>query len=180
MAGKFPARGEFSIPSALFDEHEWVVDYLIDNGRNCTLVYPQKQLECPNCYLDVDTNKSTGIYKDGGPIPFTNYTICPHCEGEGHLTEEQTEVIKCRVYYNSKLFMSNEDFDRRGNIKIDADTVQIVTYMTNLSKLERAKNLIVDSDISTSKKYRCQPLSSPLPHGFRHNRYIIQYWQRVG
>ena len=165
---------------SIIQTHEAVSDFLIDNGKNCLLVYPQKSTPCPNCINDVDTGKSTGIYKSGGPIVFTNYTLCPYCNGEGRQYEASEETVKCRVYYNSKFFMSNKDYDSRGNINIDKDTVQIVTYMTNLSKFERAEFLIVDSDISTSKKYRCQPLSPPLPHGFNHNRYFIQYWKRTG
>lgn len=174
MDGAIMANFSFSIPDAIFDTHETISDWLIDNGSNCLLVYPQKYNECPNCYLDIDTGRSTTIYKAGGPIEFTNYTICPYCSGEGRLSAAEEETIKCRVYYNSK------DFVGRGNITIDQDTVQIITYLSHLSKFERAEFLIVDSDISTSKQYKCQPLSAALPHGFRHNRYLIQFWTRTG
>lgn len=180
MANKIPSRGEFSIPSALIDVHEWISDSLIDNGQNCKLIYPQKTSECPNCYLDIDTGKSTAIYKTGGPIQFTNYTICPYCQGEGHLYAAQEETIKCRVYYNSKYFLSNDEFRQDANIKIDNDTIQIITYLSNLSKIERAEFIIIDSDIATAKQYRCTKASPAIPHGFRHNRYLVQLWRRVG
>ncbi|MCK5616010.1 hypothetical protein KAR91_79845, partial [Candidatus Pacearchaeota archaeon] len=116
MAGKIPSYGEFSIPTALIDLHEWVSDSLIDNGKNCLLVYPQKHNECPNCSLDIDTGRSTSIYKPGGPIPFANYTICPYCSGEGRLHKPEEETIKCRVYYNARYFLPNNKFDTNYNM----------------------------------------------------------------
>ena len=38
--------------------------------------------ECTNCYLDPTTKKSMGVYRKGGPRPFTG-KICPVCNGSG-------------------------------------------------------------------------------------------------
>jgi hypothetical protein len=174
VANRIPSRGEFPYPTNAILTHEWISDSLIDNGKNCKLVYPQKDEECSNCYLDVDTGKSTSIYKAGGPISFTNYTICPHCQGEGRLYTAEEETIKCRIYYNSKYFMSVENYVRQNNVKIEDDVVQIVTYMTNVSKIERAQYLIADSDIRTIKQYRFDVTLYNCGKGLGKKRFVIK------
>ena len=59
----------------------------------CQLIYGgTKWTDCPNCLFSPATNKSTGIYTVGGPVPF--YTgVCPYCNGAGRLSEEDTENI---------------------------------------------------------------------------------------
>ena len=42
---------------------------------------PKKQ-PCNNCYPDPITKKSTGVYRKGGPAPFSG-KICPICKGNG-------------------------------------------------------------------------------------------------
>lgn len=41
-----------------------------------------KKQPCNNCYPDPITKKSTGVYRKGGPSPFTG-KICPVCNGNG-------------------------------------------------------------------------------------------------
>ena len=168
----------FSLDEALIDEHEDICNFLIDGfpGKVCTLIYQTKDVECSNCYLDIDTGTSTSIYKTGGPIPFENYTVCPFCGGNGRLHREESENIRLRVYYNPRQFIKREEFK---GIILDADTIQIFGYMTDLPKIERAKELVVDKQVEGYKEYRFQPYSAPLPHGFRHQRYFVQMWRKT-
>lgn len=167
----------FSLNTNLLDMHETICDFLLDgfNVKTCKLVYPQKMDSCQNCIIDPDTGTSTGIYKTGGPVSFTNYTICPVCGGEGRLYTELTDNINLRVYFNQKQFIQLNEFK---SITIDNDTIQIIGYIKDLPKLERAKELIVDTSIEGYKSYSFQPLSAPNPWGFRHNRYFVQLWKR--
>lgn len=167
----------FSLNSSILDVHEEICDYLLDTFayKTCKIIYPQKNNSCPNCIQDTDTNASTGIYKTGGPVPFTNYTICPYCGGLGKLYIEESETVKLRVYFNQKQFVKIDEFK---SIVIDNDVIQIIGYLTDLPKLERAKELIVDTPIEGYKQYSFQPLSAPNPWGFRQNRYFIQMWKR--
>jgi hypothetical protein len=41
-----------------------------------------KKQPCNNCYPDPISKKSTGVYRKGGPSPFTG-KICPVCNGTG-------------------------------------------------------------------------------------------------
>lgn len=167
----------FSLNSSLLDKHQEICNYLLDTFayKNCRIIYPQKWNECPNCQLDIDTGQSTGIYKTGGPVTFTNYTICPMCNGEGRFSVNESETIKLRVYFNKRDFIKIE---KGAGIVIDADTIQIIGYMADLPKLERAQELVVDTNVEGYKQYSFQPLSAPLPWGFRHNNYFVQFWKR--
>ena len=167
----------FSLNEDLIFDHEKICDFLITGfpGKVCKLIYEPKDLECVNCYLSPDTGVSTSIYKSGGPIPFTNYTMCPYCGGRGRLQTEETENIRLRVYFNQKQFIQTAQTQ---HIVISGDTIQVIGYMTDLPKMQRAKEMTVDTQVEGYKEYRFQPLSTPIPWGFMHDRYFTQLWKR--
>lgn len=167
----------FSLNSSLLDTHEQICDYLLDTFayKTCRIVYPQKWTECSNCELDINTGSSTSIYKTGGPVPFTNYTICPVCGGGGRYSTNEVETIKLRAYFNQKQFVKKDEFK---GLVLDNDVVQIIGHMIDLPKLERAQELIVDSNVEGYKQYSLAPYSAPIPWGFRHTKYFVQLWKR--
>jgi hypothetical protein len=169
MSGIFLSRGNFTVPAQLIQEYQWVMDGFIDDenlGHLCTLVYPAKPVECPNCYLDPATGRSTGIYKDGGPTPFTNHTLCPHCNGLGRGEQQTTENIRLRVYYKDKYFT-------RGNpIEVPDGEVQIIGYLTDVPKINRSVELILDCDLQPLQRIRCIRSGNALPWGFG-DRYFV-------
>ena len=176
MSNKLPQLGDFSIPSGVLDSHEWASDAFIDTlGKNCTLIYPAKVTECTNCFYDARTRRSTGIYKSGGPNPFPNNSFCPVCGGAGRLTEEVTESIKLRVYWNSK------DWHMVANtIENPEGVAQTIGYMSGLPKLERASEIILDSHVESTREFRCVREGEAVPWGFRHDRYFLQLFRRSG
>jgi hypothetical protein len=167
----------FSLDSGLIDAHEDMCNFLIDGfpGKTCRLIYEPKDLECPNCFLDNDTGYSTSIYKTGGPVPFTNYTMCPYCNGVGRLRVEETGDIRLRVYFDHRQFVKIQEAK---NIVLDGDIIQVIGYMTDLPKMQRAKEMIIDTQVESYKTYRFQPHSAPCPWGFMHDRYFFQFWIR--
>jgi len=179
MANKFPARGDFSVPDAVFDSHEWAVDFLIDGptGQNATLIYPPKPTQCDNCKLSPDTGRSSGIYNGTGPISFTNFTRCPRCGGVGRLEAEQTnsDTVRLRTYWNPKDWIDI-------GIRLAAGETGIMTigYMTDLPKIEQATNILIKKDLQNIRRYRCERIGEAVPHGFRQNRYFIQFLKRLG
>jgi len=175
MANRISGRADFNIDTAILDEHEYVVDALIDDlGVNCKIVYPAKDSECNNCVFDRDTGRSSGIYKTGGPVPFTNFTTCVVCGGIGKLYQEQTEVIKLRVYWKKGDWIKTDNtFLTSGNY------AQIIGYMTNIIKIRRAKELILNSNLENIQEIRCQLVADIQPWGFRHNRYFVGYLKMV-
>ncbi len=174
MPDKFPERGNFSIPSSLIDEHEWMADSLIDDlGKVCTILYPYKDVECPNCFLDPRTKRSNSIFKSSGPKPFTNFTQCPWCYGEGHLETRAEGSVTLRLYWDPK--------DWVGGITVENPTgvVQSIGYMSDLNDVEQADKILLNDSQAGIKRWECERMGEAQPWGFRANRYFIQMWERV-
>lgn len=176
MANRIPSRGNFDIPSAIFTNHEWMVDELIDGeiGTNCSLIYPSKRAPCDNCKFDPQTERSSGLYKSGGPIPFPNHTLCPRCQGRGFLSLPETDIVRLRIYWEPSSW-------RNLGIKVvDADGVcMTIGYMSELAKMEKAEKVILHSDLEKIRRYVCVREGEAQPHGFRRNRYFVQMLRRA-
>jgi len=177
MANRIPSLGDFEIPTSLLDEHEWIADALLDGdtGHQCTLYYPAKATECDNCILDPRTHKSANIYKAGGPIPFQNYTICPRCGGSGRNTLQPTATVYLRIYWQPRDWIDI-------GVKFDVafGICMTIGYLTDLPKIERAQRILLNADIAPIRRWYCKRAGEAVPHGFRQNRYFIQYLERVG
>jgi len=177
MSGKFPYRGDFSFPSSLIDDFEWIMDSFIDGsiGADCLLIYPPNYNECENCHLDITTGRSNNIYKIGGPISFENHTLCPICNGEGRLTVNISDSIRLRIYTNPK------DWQNVGfNVNYPEGSAQIIGYWTDFPKIQRAKFIMVNSDLSGFKEWKYIMASEALPWGLRGSRYFAAMIKRTG
>lgn len=176
MGGVFANRSDFEIPTALINEYNWITDALIDGptGKLCQLVFTPVDSECPNCYFSPETGHSTNMYRAGGPIPFTNFTTCPYCGGEGRRYEGQTENINLRVYTQPKDWL---------NIGVDIQNpngvAQVIGYMNDLPKIEQATHIILDIDLEGIKRWTCQQLGDAMPWGL-NNRYFVMFVKRGG
>ena len=170
MGGVFPDRGNLSLPASLVQEYQWTMDAFIDDtniGHICSLVYPPRLEECPNCFLDAKTGRSINIYKSGGPAAFPNHTTCPWCNGEGRLRVPVEETIRLRVYYNPKDFIPGLPVEAKDAV------VQVIGYLTDLPKLERATEVILDSNLQPLQRIKCVRSGAAAPWGFGQ-RYFAQ------
>lgn len=175
MSSKFTNRADFSIPSSLIDEHEWMSDSLIDDlGKICIIVYPFKDIECPNCYLDRRRNRSSNIYKSGGPIVFTNHTECPWCHGRGRGQIESTDEIRTRLYWEPKSWIGGISFEDSNDI------VQMIGYMTDVIKIQKAHHILLANINSSIHQWKGQREGDFTPHGFRQDRYFVQFFRKMG
>lgn len=157
------------IPNELFLLYRDWADELIDNeniGVNCTLYFNHKKQECPNCIFDSFNGKSSNKYKTGGPVEFT-LGICPWCHGEGYFSEEYTEVIRLRTYWNKK------DWKKFGNIEIPDGGAMIIGYLTDLPKLEKANYVSLVNEQQGYSKFDFNLSGAPILHGFTKNRYFM-------
>jgi hypothetical protein len=177
MANRFANREDFIIPPESINEHEWIADGFIDSetGDDCTLIYPPTDTECPNCYLDSKTGRSSNTYKAGGPYPFTNFTLCPHCGGEGRLSKSETDIIRLRLYSDPKYFQ-----DIGIQVAYQPGMCQAIGYMVDLPKVERAAEIIVINPLKNIHQWRYNLASEPVWWGIRMDRYFIVYLKRVG
>lgn len=177
MADKIPALGNYVIPSYVYDLHEWMADAYIDGetGRDCILIYPDKWTECDNCYIDTSTNRSSSIYKAGGPAAFPANTICPRCNGEGRSQTAVTATIRMRVYWDKSSWV-----DIGAAIANPTGVAMCIGYIDDLPKLERATRIILNHNVDPVQRLECTREGEAKPWGFRGNRYFIQYVRRTG
>ena len=165
------------IPTQLYDlYHSFVNDMILKNfGQDCKIQYPDKLSLCPNCYQDTFTNKSSNIYKPGGPVSFTA-GICPWCNGEGYLKTEEFDIIKLRIYHSKRNWISIPI-----NVEIPDGTVQVIGFMIDLPKLQLANHILLHIDAEGYTRQRYTVFSEPYPHGLGSTRkYFIAYLRRSG
>ena len=80
------------IPNSVFDK---LNEAILLFNKTCTLVYPEKQERCSNCFNNSIGGRSVNSYRSGGPIPFNRGTPCPLCGGKGvKLVETTTGVMQ--------------------------------------------------------------------------------------
>jgi hypothetical protein len=177
MADRLPAFGDFEIPSAVIDLHEWMVDAFLDGelGSLCTLVYPNKREECPNCVFDRHTRRSSNIYKTDGPIEFPSHSLCPLCNGVGYSEQPSTDTIRLRVYWEPREWRSIGV-----TIADPQGLCMIIGYMDDLPKLERANFILVNDAVQNVRNYKCARAGEAQPWGFRKDRYFRQMLKRTG
>lgn len=175
MGGVFLNRENFSIPSSVFDEYNYMMDSFIDGepGKKCVLVFPPNLSECPNCFLDPNTRRSTDTYKPGGPEQFVDFTICPWCGGEGFRQTENTLSMRARVYYNPKDWI-----DVGTNIQAPDGIIQIIGYMSDLPSFQKAVAIIINSELQGHEIWKYKKEGEAVPWGFTQ-RYFVQFWRRI-
>mgnify|MGYP003120897427 CR=1 FL=1 len=164
------------IPNSIISSHERAVDSIISSeiGQVCQLIYPvTKKSVCPNCVYSPRERKSSNIYKSGGPVPFTNHTICPWCGGEGRSSRPVKEDIRVRVYWTQRDWLITVPAEYADS------SVMIIGYMTDLPKIEKADRILLNKDVSAYRKWICERNGEAVPWGFSQDRYFSQMLRRV-
>ena len=165
-----------SIPASVFDLYN---EALLLFTRTATLVYPEKKEQCPNCYLNTlgTRNRSVSVYRVGGPYPFERGMPCPYCNGKGYKAIETSEDITLRIYWDRKSWV---------NIGIPIDvadgSIQTISLMTDLPKIEKAKYMIPNYDgIEDYDKAQYIKNGPSHPQGFKQNtiKYVVTFWNRT-
>lgn len=173
----------FIIPSGLISTYNEGIDAIIEwGGVNVQLVFPPKQVECPNCVFNSITGRSSGQYKSGGPYLFTTGDICPYCNGEGLRFDEQTQTIKMLVYWEPKDFVKVDSAFRQISIDqtllIPNSVIQTKCHFQHLPKVEQCIEIRVHAAINPFGTWTYERFKESVPHGFKSNNYILTYWKR--
>lgn len=169
------ATASIQIKDSLITIYQQRIDALINQlGKNVHLEFDPIRSPCPNCEYDTIRKRSTGIYRIGGPRPFTRGRKCPYCKGRGFEETAVTKCIKCLIKWNP---VDAEHFgvaisQRKG-------IVRLKTYLTEADDLARAKTVIVNYDIVSQMKLRVKLIQGPIPVGLREDRYCISFWELI-
>lgn len=164
-----------SIPDSVFQAYKDAADDLISQnfGINCRLVYPHRKIQCDNCIYDPVGQKSSNRYKHGGPAPF-NFGHCPTCGGAGYKEDEQSEIIKMRVYFGSDNFK-----EVAPGVDTQNADAQVIGFIYDLPKFERANEIICHSDLENYGTFKFRRASQAFPHGLQKDRYFIAFLTRI-
>ena len=143
----------------------------------CQLVFVDSgRTECTNCYRDPMTGRSNGIYRPGGPISFSQGT-CPYCFGLGMLITDNTTNLNLIVIWNYKEWIGWQGIP--SDVMTPFGHCQTLSALSTLSDIKRAKEIILNTDLSTYTKHRFDRISEPNPIGLGSDAYIITTWKRI-
>jgi len=167
--------------SGLSELHRQAITALItseDCTVPCQLVYGSTGFtDCPNCLLAPGGTRSANIYQTGGPVPFTNGTICPYCQGRGKVqTAPATENIELVVIWNPKDWI---DVEGLASLHTGQGQIQTISVLSDtLPKLKRATSLIIGTDIENFERHKYQRNCEPYPCGFGANNFVVVMWKK--
>lgn len=168
-----------TLPIQISDEligiYQSRIDALINQlGKNVILEFDPIVEPCVNCFQNTIEHRSNGVYKSGGPIPFSRGQKCPYCKGHGFLERKVEKCIKCLIQWRP------QDAKNYGISTSDSkDIVRLKTFLTSGDDLIKAKTAIVNHDISDILKLRVRLIRGPVIVGLRESRYIITFWELI-
>jgi len=157
--------------------HKNLIDALLEDDAatvECTLIFSDtKFTECTNCYINNVTGKSSGRYKAGGPIPFTNGQ-CPYCYGVGKISAESTSGLWLLPIWDSKKWILNDPA-----LNVAEINVQTMSKITTLPSLIKCTRLKIDDKIEGHGIGEFTRIGNPQPLGFGDSNWIIISWKRA-
>lgn len=143
---------------------------------SCTLEYGITKYEnCANCLYDPIGQKSSNRFQNGGPVPFPFGGICPLCNGNGKKPVTASENVNLAVIFEPRQFLEIE-----APVNTADGYIQTLAKKDLTPKLQRAKEIIVATDVSGFFTHRYQRISEPLPIGLGNNEFILCTWRRLG
>lgn len=151
------------------------IDALVNQlGKSVVLEFEPVVTPCDNCMYDSMQNRSTGVYKTGGPTPFPRGQKCPRCKGKGVFESRETRCIKALIKWNPR------DYDSGG---VDVATPQAVVrtkcLLSDAALISRASTAIVNAEAQDLMRMRVRRLRGPIPVGLREDRYAITFWELI-
>lgn len=133
--------------------------------------------ECPNCLFDFSLQKSSGLYKPGGPYPFELGAMCPYCSGEGKLLSQTDSKrhVKLRIVYDTKPYRNIE------NNSIRVPNAQIITlgYIKDLYDVLRCSHIVIEDDVLPPAYSFKLVRDGGDQYSIVQGKYFRAYWERV-
>jgi len=156
------------------------IDALLEDDAcmiKCKLIYGDtKWSNCCNCIFDATKNRSSNKYKSGGPTPFY-HGVCPHCKGVGRVATESTEDIYLLPLWNYRDWITWAGSAEKS--RYPEGSVQTMSKMNTLAQLSRAKEVIINTDITHYEHHKFTRAGKPTPIGFGNDAYIFTMWEHL-
>ncbi len=76
------------------------------------IITVEEDSECPNCFIDTTTGKSSGVCKNSPGHPnYFKYGRCPVCKGEGVVRHEDKVYVNATVFWRGSGSSSSKEND---------------------------------------------------------------------
>ena len=142
----------------------------------CTLEYGiTKYEDCVNCLYDPIGQKSSNRFQNGGPVPFPFGSLCPLCNGNGKKPVTSSENVNLAVIFEPRQFL-----EMSTPVNTADGYIQTLANKNMTPKLQRAKVILVATDVSGFFSHRYQRVSEPTPIGLGNNEFVLCTWRRSG
>lgn len=157
------------------------IDALISEnglGTPCRLTYNSnitRQTDCDNCLLDPIYKKSTGKYNGTGPRIFSEGAVCPVCNGEGYIVDNQSEIIYMAILVSEKTWIDIGV----NNVKLPNGSLQSISKADTFTKIMNSYSMSISDQNGINNNLLYERNGDPTYVGFGSNDYIITMWKRV-
>ena len=155
----------------------FIDELLLSSGLSlpCQLIYEGSVFtECPNCYVDPLSHKSSNRYKSGGPISFVDGQICPNCRGLGGTYQQVSDTLDLLVLHNYKMWVG---FDFK--VHSPEGMVQTISKLADYTKIKNCNKIIIDTNIQDYTQAYYQRASESSPQGFGESSYFFTMWKKI-
>jgi len=147
------------------DRFKKSVKNLVSGLSREVIVYSRDlRSECPNCYYDKVSGKSSGIYKAGGSKYFA-VGRCPVCRGKGVITTSRKRAIKGLVIWNPRGEALNVSTFTEAGMG-GATKVEIKTDPRYLDLIKDCKHVVIDG-------ITCKFAGPPIIRGLGNKALLI-------
>lgn len=141
---------------------------LNDFGKRAkVIVVTVKKTPCPNCIWDNANQSGTGQYNGTGPQPFEG--VCPVCQNNGVLHEEEQRRIRANARWGSASKDQPNQILPQG--ELPEGQVRIKTFFKFMDLLRKCSHVLVDG-------IRCTKVGEPKPRGLQDYVTVTVVLQR--
>ena len=136
-----------------------------------TVITVSEQHECPNCYIDTVTGKSTGVCKNSpGHSDYFKFGRCPVCKGEGAIEYENKVYVNAVVIWKGAGSASSSQNDLVFN-DYGMQGMCIAKLKTDICHL----NLFKSCDYVIVDGVKCTVYNPPVIRGLGGKHVLIVY-----
>lgn len=156
------------IPSGVFTKYAEFADAMLASsgfGTLCKIVYTEKIQTIDETVPGIKQRKLMNLQDISPDSGFRRGTT-------SFKTVETTENITLRVYWDKK------DFKKFGNIEVRDGSIMTIGKYSDLSNINRAKALLINTDKTGHIEWRFTKSSEPTLHGLDNN-YFMCFWSRA-
>lgn len=164
------------IPDGVRQAFGSAVDSIITNinGRPCKLFYPPMQVPCPNS-VNNQGNIANDEWVTGAPNWVHCQQLCPLCNGNNFIMQEQTTFITMVVWHKPSQFNAAFPADNR---YVDG-VIQTKGFTSDLSKVLNCARMETYLD-SGMDHYSFKMYGEPISPGkIIKSRYFYCLWMRT-